>query len=180
MRTSIFTLAAVSAGALMLSACGSESADSDGDGEISADEAKEAMADVEMTPGEYEMTVSFSEIDAPGLPEAAKGAMMEQIGKGTTVKTCITEEQAKDPGASMFGQPEGSGCTMDKLERSGNEMSVDMTCEAQGMKIVSVMDGTFEADGYAMDIDQKMTGSPAGDMSMKGRIESKRIGDCAA
>ncbi|WOE75798.1 DUF3617 domain-containing protein [Alterisphingorhabdus coralli] len=180
MRKSIFTLAAVSAAALTLSACGNEAADADGDGEISAEEASDAMSDIKMTPGEYEVKASFTEIEVEGMPEAAKKAMLDQMGNVPAQKMCVTEEMAANPGAGMFGGAEESGCTMDKLERSGSDMEVAMTCKVGEMSVVSNMEGTMEAESYTMNIEQTMTGGPTGDMKMKGTVEGKRVGDCPA
>ncbi|MEE9434517.1 MAG: DUF3617 domain-containing protein [Sphingorhabdus sp.] len=171
------------AASLALAACSSGGdADKDGDGKISAEEASAEMASggkMELQPGEYEMKVSFTEVDAPGIPEVARDMVMKQMAKGMTVKNCITKEQAENPGADMFGGQGDNSCKMDKLDRSGNSMNVAMTCNPEGgMKIVSSMQGTFGKDSYTMTIDQKMTGMPTGDMAMKGKIEAKRIGDC--
>ena len=60
-------------------------------------------------------------------------------------------------------------------------MSVQMTCKPQGdMVIASKMDGSFEAETYSMTMEQKTSGTPMGAMTMKGKIEGKRIGDCPA
>ena len=48
------------------------------------------------------------------------------------------------------------------------------------MVIASKMDGSFEAETYSMTMEQKTSGTPMGAMTMKGKIEGKRIGDCPA
>jgi hypothetical protein len=177
--------AILAAASLALAACSSGGdADKDGDGNVTADEAKATMGGMEkMTPGEYEMKISFSEVDIPGMPETIKGQMTEQMGKGVTFKHCITAEQAENPGTEMFGQKEGSGCKMESLKRSGSNMTATMKCDQPGgMKMAMNMDGDFRSDGYSMKIDQKMSGMPGmsggGEMTMKGALEAKRLGDC--
>jgi hypothetical protein len=42
------------------------------------------------------------------------------------------------------------------------------------------MDGQFSAESYEMDVLQKTSGTPMGEMSMTGKITGKRLGDCPA
>jgi Protein of unknown function (DUF3617) len=107
--------------------------------------------------------------------------MKAAMGQGMTVKSCLTKEQAEKPGADFFGGDADSNCTFQQLDRSGDNMSVQMTCKPDGKtSIVSSMQGRFQAESYSMTMDQKMSGSPMGEMSMKGKIEGKRLGDCPA
>jgi hypothetical protein len=56
-----------------------------------------------------------------------------------------------------------------------------MTCKPQGgMTIASKMDGSFAKEIYTMTMDQKSGGTPMGDLTMKGKVEGKRIGECPA
>lgn len=178
-------IAGLMLGGLALSACSSGGdADKDGDGNITAEEAKNELASggaIIMKPGEYEMKITFTELEAPGLPGATKDIMAREMTKGMTVKNCVTQEQIDNPSADMFGGQGDDTCKLDKFDRSGSSMTVAMTCTPPGgLKMVSSMKGSFAAESYTMDIEQKMTGMPTGDMSMKGRVEAKRVGDCPA
>ena len=42
------------------------------------------------------------------------------------------------------------------------------------------MRDSFAAESYSMTMDQKTEGTPMGAMTMKGKIEGRRIGDCPA
>ncbi len=171
------------AAVVALAACSdSGGADKDGDGEITKEEMEAEMKSggaVNMQPGQYEVTTTFSKFEAPGLPEEAMGMIKAQLGKGNTITTCMTEEDVKDPGADFLGGDEDS-CTFSEFDRSGSTMKVEMACDEQGMKMNSKMSGSFDSDGYNMDIDAQMSGSPMGDISMVGKVEGKRIGDCPA
>ncbi len=178
-------IALTSLAAIALAACSSGGdADKDGDGKVTAEEASAEMAEggkIALNPGEYEMNISFSEIDAPGIPAQAADMVKEQMAKGMTVKNCVTQEQIDNPGADMFGGQGDDTCKIDSLDRSGNDMKLQMTCSPSGgMKMVSNMEGSFAKESYTMNIEQKMTGMPTGDMSLKGKIEAKRLGDCPA
>jgi len=185
-NSGLLTKAAVAiAAGLMAAACSSGGdADRDGDGNITAQEARAEMASggaVNMTPGEYEMKISFTEMDAPGIPAVARDAMSKQMLQGMTFKNCVTQKELDDPGAAMFGGQDDDSCKLERFDRSGGNMRVAMTCtQPGGLKMSSSMNGSFGADSYAMDVEQKMTGMPMGDIHLKGKIEAKRIGDCPA
>jgi Protein of unknown function (DUF3617) len=168
---------------LAITGCSKKEADKDGDGKISAEEASKEMAQggaMEMKPGEWEVKIDFSSIEGAGIPESAKAAIKEQIGKGATSKSCMTKEQTEKPGAGMFGSPENANCTFAKFERTGNKMTIDMTCKPSGMTLKSKMDGSFGADDYSMVMEQTIEGMPTGPITMKGTINGKRLGECPA
>jgi hypothetical protein len=176
----------VLAGAAMLAlaACSGKNADQNGDGNVSPEQIKSEMAEgggFEMQPGEWEVKINFSSIEGKGIPEQAKAALKEQMAKGSTSKSCLTKEQTDKPGADLFGSPEGSNCTFAKFDRSGNKMSIDMTCKPAGpMVLNSKMEGSFGAQEYSMTMEQDMEGLPTGPIVMKGTIEGRRLGDCPA
>lgn len=168
--------------ALAISACSDKGADADGDGKISDSEAKAEMSDggaMAMKPGQWEVKISFNKIDAPGLPAEVQGKMKEQMAKGMTQNSCLTQEQVDKPGGDFFGAPAEANCTFQELKRSGDTMKVAMTCKPAGnMTIKSTMDGKFAAETYVMNINQSTEGTPMGTVKMTGKIEGKRIGDC--
>ena len=175
----------LTAGALLmaLAAC-SSNADQNSDGKISADEASKEMAAggaMKMKPGLWETKISFSKIEGKGIPETAKKQMLDAMGKGMTVKSCLTKEQTDKPGADFFGTPKDANCEYQQLDRTGSNMKVTMTCKPDGKTIVtSTMNGSFSDESYSMAMKQKTSGTPMGDMDMAGTIEGKRLGDCPA
>lgn len=169
--------------ALAISAC-NRGADADGDGKITDAEAKAEMSSggkMAMKPGQWEVKVTFDSIEAPGLPDAMKGKMKEQMGKGVTQQSCLTQEQVDKPGGDFFGAPPEANCSFDQLSRSGDAMTVSMTCKPAGnMTVKSKMDGKFAAETYTMNIEQSTEGTPMGAIKMTGKIDGKRVGDCPA
>lgn len=178
-----FLIAGAICATLAVTACSDKGADTDGDGKVSSAEAQKELSQggaVSMKPGMWEVKIKFDSVDAPGMPEAAKAQMTKAMNE-MSVKSCLTKEQAEKPGADFFGGDAGSNCTFQQLDRSGNKISVQMTCKPQGgITIANKMQGSFEGETYAMTMEQKTSGTPMGDMTMKGRIEGKRIGDCPA
>jgi Protein of unknown function (DUF3617) len=58
---------------------------------------------------------------------------------------------------------------------------VEMTCKPNGTTVITnKMNGTFSETSYSMAMEQKVSGTPMGDMTIKGKIEGKRLGDCPA
>lgn len=169
---------------ITLSACSNKGADADGDGKVSSAEAQKELAQggaMAMQPGLWEVKLNFESIDGPKLPPAAKDQMLKAMGGGMTVQSCLTKEQAEKPGVDFFGGDAQSNCSFAKLDRNGNDISVEMTCQPQGgISIVSKMDGSFAKESYVMKMEQKTGGTPMGEMTMKGKIEGKRIGECPA
>jgi Protein of unknown function (DUF3617) len=169
--------------ALALSAC-DKGADADGDGKISDAEASAEMGSggaMAMKPGEWEVKIGFDKIEAPGVPAAAQGKMKEQMGKGMTQRSCLTQAQVEKPGGDFFGAPAEANCTFDEISRSDNAMKVAMTCKPGGsLTVKSKMDGKFAAETYTMNIEQSTEGTPMGAVKMTGKIEGKRVGDCPA
>ena len=167
---------------LAIGACSGKGADSDGDGKISTKEASTEMAQggaTAMKPGQWEIKISVSDFAAPGIPAAAMATMKANAMKGITTQSCMTKEQVEKPGADFFGGVKEGNCEFNKLDRSGNTMSIAMTCKPGGKMISNiVMDGSFAAESYSMNMTQKVEGSPMGTVDMKGTIAGKRLGDC--
>lgn len=170
--------------ALAISACSKKGADADGDGKISDAEARAEMSSggaMAMKPGLWEVKIGFDKIDAPGIPANLQGQMKAQMGKGVTQQSCLTKEQVEKPGGDFFGAPPEANCSFDALSRSGDGMTVAMTCKPGGtMVIKSKMDGKFAAETYSMTIEQSSEGTPTGAVKMSGKIDGKRVGDCPA
>jgi hypothetical protein len=169
---------------LALAACSGGDADSDGDGAITGDEMAREMAqgpNISMEPGEWEQSVSFTELDMPGAPEAMKDMMRQSMSAKVTSTTCLTADQVDNPGAEFFaGKGQGS-CSYDEFDRSGSHIKLSMTCADEGgTKNVIAMEGDFTPTAYTFDIDTTLQGGEAGSMAMKGKVSAKRLGECPA
>ncbi len=166
----------------LIAGCSDSGADADGDGTITQEEVVAEMKDggaINMKAGKWEVTNQFTTFEAPGVPEDMMGMIKQQMGKGTTISTCLTEEDVANPGADFFGNDEDDGCEFTEFNRSGNSMKIAVACDpGQGMKVESAMDGSYSSESYEMDIDAKMSGSPMGDISMKGKVTGKYVGAC--
>jgi Protein of unknown function (DUF3617) len=174
---------AIIASMLLLGACSNNSDNDGATKEAKPDVAKTqaARAAIDITPGLWETTIRFSNIEAKGMPDAVKTQMLKATGGAITVKSCITKEQTDKPDSDFFGAAEGSNCSFDTLEKSGDQMKVSMTCKPDGKTTIkNSMSGTITKDSYDMDMQQSTMGTPMGDMNMTGKISAKRLGECPA
>jgi hypothetical protein len=170
-------------GTLLLAGCGGGGgADTNRDGKVSADEMKAEMAkggDIRLSPGQWEYQIAFTKFDMGGdVPDGVAGMIREQMGKGMTIKHCLTPEEAAKNDASAFTGEGMKGCTVSKFDRSGGTIDMAMQCTEGGATRAMTMKGSFAPARYDMKIDQKISGGPA-PMTMSGTMTGKRTGDCA-
>lgn len=172
-----FSMLAIAA--LTLAAC---SAGGDKDGKYpDSPAAAQSMSAFKVQPGLWETKIAFKSIEAKGLPLAIKQQMLAAMGDGITVKNCVKKEQSEKPSAEFFGSPNSSNCTIGSFKVTDGQMSVKLTCKPESKAVIeSSMTGTFGADGYSMDVHQKTSGTPMGDLITTGKIDGKRLGDCPA
>lgn len=169
------------AAAFVLSACGDSGADADGDGTITAQEAAAelASAPMPMRPGEWEVKMQFDDVQVPGMGEQEAQMMRSFMSNGITSTTCMTEEDIKEPDPEMFGGDNDNDCTFDQFDRRGNAVAMKLTCKGdEGGVVKTALDGEFGAEAYSMKLETNVTGGDAGNMSMKGTLTARRLGDC--
>lgn len=167
----------------LIGGCSDKGADHDGDGKITADEVAAEMNRVTLEPGEWENTVEIVDVKIDGLPEGAPAGIMDSMkGKVTTSKSCITKEEAKNPGAQFFAAQEKTNCEVKKFKMSGGAVSSEMACSDMGGSpgnMTMVMDGQYGPSNY--DMTMNMNGGAGGmKMNISAKSSGKRIGACPA
>lgn len=135
-----------------------------------------STAGAAMQAGLWEITTTVSRMSAPGMPAGAAMPMPPP----TTVRSCLTEQQAAQPGAGFFtGSGEGQGCTYESNAISGGRIQAAVQCTQQGSTMRSTMTGSFSATSF--DIAQQVRTSAQGmAMEMESRTVGRRVGDCLA
>ena len=167
----------------LIAGCSDRGADHDGDGKITAEEVAEEMNRVTLEPGEWENKVEIVDVTIEGLPEGASAGITDSMkGKVTTSKSCITEEEAKNPGAQFFAAQEKTNCEVKKFDMSGGAVSSEMSCSNMGGtpgNMTMAMDGQYGPSSY--DMTMNMNGGAAGmKMNISAKSSGKRIGSCPA
>lgn len=176
------TILALTSATLVLSACsGDNASNAENDSSAKTSKRPKVTGSMRANPGLWETKITFTSVDAKSMPKQAKAQMLAAMGKGITVKNCLTKEQAKNPGAEFFGSAKDSQCTVEHMQVAGTDVAVSMMCKPDAaITIESKMTGQFSADGYAMDVKQKTSGTPMGDFIAAGHVEGKRLGNCPA
>ena len=135
-----------------------------------------AGASVTMQPGQWEITTTVAEVSMPNMPQG----MSAPTPPPTTVRTCLTAQQATAPsGSFLTGSGEGAGCTTENMSMSGGRIRGTVQCNQQGTRMRSTMDGQFAPTSF--EVNQQVETSAQGmDMTMQSRVTGRRIGDCPA
>lgn len=136
-----------------------------------------------VSPGKWSSTVAVLEMNSPGMPAEMQAMMKQRIGQPQTVEACLTAEQVDNP-ERMLGQIPAS-CRYDRYTMGNGKMDGKLRCETNGMKQEMSVVGNYSKDQYSITIDNKtsipagaLPGGQAGTMSMKMKVDSKRLGEC--
>ncbi|WP_461496265.1 DUF3617 domain-containing protein [Pyruvatibacter sp.] len=174
----------ITTAALVLAACSDGGTDAEADADATTtgeDMAAEAPSGdgVRLRAGEWENTIEFTEFDIPGVPAAMKDMIAGQMGQSITTTSCITQEEADQPDADFFGGEKNENCSYEEYDRSGDSLTLRMTCATDGGGTATIaMDGEFGEESFTLTMDNTVSGTQAGDVSMKGTVTGRRLGDC--
>jgi len=184
----IFIPALLAAAALGLAACDS-GPEVDLTNATPAEVAK-AMKDNDATrtmvrPGKWSSSVAVLEMNSPGMPPEMQQKMQQTLGQPRTVEACLTADQVDNPERMIGAVP--ASCRYQRYTMGNGKMNGTMRCETNGMVQEMSVAGTYSDDQYSLTIDNKTTvpanaiaGQPASNMSMKMKIDSRRLGECDA
>ncbi|UAB77609.1 DUF3617 domain-containing protein [Erythrobacter sp. SCSIO 43205] len=183
-----FVGAGALASAIALAACSTEpEADADGDGTITQDEVESVLAnsDLTLSPGQWENTVEFVDIefDDSQLPPEARGMVGPMLdamrGQKTTTDRCISEDEAKEPAAEMFSGSDAADCEYSKFEFGGGSIDMAMVCKDPQSGTATITNtGSYDETSYSMEMKISMDGSEMGPMKINAKAAGKRVGDC--
>ncbi len=122
-------------------------------------------------PGQWETSVTITSVDMPGAPpEMAK--MM--IGRTTTVKQCLTPEQAaRGPQDMLKGN---KSCEFTHYSIAGGRLSSEMVCRQGGGTMTATSSGSFTPTSYTATGKVVVSGGAA--MTMTSTTSGRRTGEC--
>jgi Protein of unknown function (DUF3617) len=139
---------------------------------------------VSLQPGQWETTMQFSNIEAPGAPEAQVAQMRAMMGRPQTRSECITAAQAANPMGNMMN-PGGTGCNFTQNTFSGGTINLQGSCNPPGGQATAAitMTGTFTADTITANVSSEVrptAATPGAPQSirMSGTLTSRRTGEC--
>ena len=179
MRTNARIAFTVSLAALTLTACGNDVSIKNATPEEVSKQVSKAST-VNMKPGEWETTVETLEVEMPGMT----GAMKDQMTKALmdtrqTMKTCISEEEAKKPPMDRLTQMQD--CTYEKYELDGGDLDSTLVCKVQGSTMRMEIDGKLASETFDMENEMETT-MPGGSQKIKtkARVTGRYLGPCPA
>ena len=166
--------------ALPLAACGSKPAVDERNAsveEVANRVAEVSQAEGTIRPGRWQSTMTLEQMDTPGIPPEAQAQMKKMFSQARVTENCVTPEEAKQPNPKMFAGNEQ--CRYDHFTMGKGKIDAKMHCDQQGVAQTMTMAGTYGPDAYSMRMTSRTEGGGAGEsMSMKMRVEAKRIGEC--
>ena len=134
-------------------------------------------------PGKWSSTVAILEMNSPGMPPEMQAAMKARVGEPRTVEACLTADQVDNPERMIGAVP--ASCRYARYTMGNGKMNANMRCETNGMVQEMRVAGAYSKDQYSLTIDNKtsapagmVAGQPAGAMSMKMKVDSRRLGEC--
>lgn len=181
MRSTVLLLASL----VLLTGCEQQQPDVDARNasvEEVADQVRQASGSEQfIRPGKWVSTVTFEEIIAPGMPPEAAEQMKSVMGQGQSYESCLTEEQAARPSEDFFAG-NNNQCRYDHFTMQDGEIDARMRCGEGEVGQVMEMEGTYSPDSYQMRMATSLEGAPepASGMTMRMRVDAKRVGECDA
>lgn len=169
---------------LALSACADNSADKDGNGIVDSEERAAEMdydAFIPMKAGLWETKFVFAEINVPTLGKAEKQQIMDEVAKSASSRSCLTEADAKKPGADFFGGNGAEKCIYKAFDVSGQNVQMKLSCGMDGMGSVDMeLAGVMGETEFNYDSKVDVRLPMVGKVAMRGKATGKYVGACPA
>lgn len=169
---------------LLLAGCADNSADKDANGVVDSEERAAEMdydAFIPMKAGLWETKFVFSDIDVPSLGKAQKQEIMDEVAKSASSQSCLTEAEAKKPGADFFGGSGAEKCVYKAFDVSGQNVKLKLSCGMDGMGSVDMeLAGVMGETEFNYDSNVKVRLPMIGKVAMTGKATGKYVGACPA
>lgn len=151
----------------------------------SAPQTKEEVAaamqsSAKLKPGEYELLVTVSKVDIPGMPAALTDKMMKEMGPPQKSSYCLTPEKADEGVKAMLSEMNGN-CTYSNFKANGATVQGQTACTSpDGTTMTAMLNGrmTAETSDIVMQVEMANKMMPKGKMSILSTSAMKRTGDC--
>jgi len=184
MKTGVCNAVLPAIALLALSACADNSADKDGNGIVDSEERAAEMdydAFIPMKAGLWETKFVFAEINVPTLGKAEKQQIMDEVAKSASSRSCLTEADAKKPGADFFGGNGAEKCVYKAFDVSGQNVQMKLSCGMDGMGSVDMeLAGVMGETEFNYDSKVDVRLPMVGKVAMRGKATGKYVGACPA
>jgi hypothetical protein len=132
-------------------------------------------------PGKWLSSVIMEDVSAPGMPAQVREEMQGMLAGHQAYESCLTPEQAKRPKEDFFAGKDNS-CRYEHFTMGGGKIDARMRCSREGMTQLMELHGAYSPDTYQMRMETKAEGGPrqVAGMTMRMRVDAKRVGECEA
>ena len=146
--------------------------------EVSNKVAQAGGAATFVRPGRWESNVTIEEMTMPGMSKEAATHMQSLQGRVQTNASCLTPEDAKKPKEDFFAGNNKS-CRYEHFDMEGGKIDALMKCASEGSSNEMTLVGNYTPDTYNMRMTMNAkSASRADGMTMKMRVDAKRVGEC--
>jgi hypothetical protein len=129
-------------------------------------------------PGRWESKVEFVGIEAPDMPPELVNAMQGATGRNRVYHSCLTREEAQKPDGDFFNK-DAKNCKYEHFTLGNGAIDAKMRCGKPDEGTATVeMKGAFTPDHYAMAMSTRAESDGQGVMTMRMKVESRRVGEC--
>lgn len=167
---------------LALASCSDNSADRDGNGVIDDEERSAEMdydAFIPMKAGLWETKFVFKDIDMPSLGKAQKQEIMDEVAKSASSRSCLSEADAKKPGADFFGGAGAEKCLYKAFDVAGQNVKMKLSCGMDGMGSIDMdLSGVMGETEFNYDSKVAVRLPMIGKVNMTGNAVGKHVGAC--
>lgn len=162
-------LSIAAAVACVLAACSPPAQQSENGG------AGPASAAGGIQPGQYRTTVTMLEMNMPGVDST-------QINmQPTTTENCVTTSDiAEFTEGSMVNADSGETCTQSSMNSGAGRIQGEASCTGPNGARTMQINGTYSSSRVDMEISSTQDMPGVGASTMRMRMQSERIGECAA
>jgi hypothetical protein len=149
--------------------------------EVQRELARAGASDQFVRAGRWQSKVTIEEMAIPGMPPEMKDRMQAMFAERQPdgFETCLTEEDVKRPKEDFFAG-QNKNCRYDHFTMGGGKIDAKMRCSEDRATQVMTMKGDYTPDAYNMQM--SMTAQGGGEanpgMSMRMRVNAKRVGQC--
>lgn len=131
--------------------------------------AAPASAAPQVTPGQWEATMTVIDASMPGMPPDAM-AMLK--GRPTTTRYCLTPQEAEARPEKLLNADKS--CQIKRFNLAAGSIDAEMTCKGEMGPTTIRMQGRYTATSYEM-----TSNMSSGPMTMKSRMVARRLGPCS-
>lgn len=131
-------------------------------------------------PGRWEQKATLLDMSMPGMPPEMAAGMKKAVGTSQTHTTCLTPEQAKNPGEDFFAGADKS-CRYETFQWGDGKVDVQMRCASDGSSQAMKLAGTYTRNSYNLEMLVQGQGGrpgPVQQVTMKMRVDAHRVGEC--